>query len=119
MTTTATLSPGPLAFADLLAGGWKTLAFGPFRPGLTIHRLYQVEDGPGAAVLHYEPGAAAPPHEHLGYEHIFVLEGSQEDEHGHYPTGSVVINPPGSRHSVTSAQGCVVLIVWEKPIRIL
>ena len=57
-----------------------------------------------------------PVHLHTGYEHLFVLSGSQSDEHGRYEAGCLVINPPGSRHSVRSEGGCLVLLVWEKPV---
>ena len=35
--------------------------------------------GRAAAMLRYAPNAEVPLHEHDGYEHIFVLEGAQED----------------------------------------
>lgn len=45
-----------------------------------------------------------------------VLDGTQSDENGDYPSGTVVLNPPGSEHSVWTVRGCVVLIQWDKPI---
>jgi anti-sigma factor ChrR (cupin superfamily) len=93
--------------------GWA-----PFRPGIQIQRLYQEkDDGPAAALLCYEPGAVVPTHEHLGYEHILVLDGAQSDEHGTYPAGTLVVNRPHSVHRVASENGCVVLAIWEKKIR--
>jgi anti-sigma factor ChrR (cupin superfamily) len=95
--------------------GWE-----PFRPGVQIRRLYQTpENGPTAALLCYEPGASVPIHEHSGYEHILVLDGSQSDEHGRYAAGTFVINRPGSSHRVASETGCVVLIVWERGVKFL
>ena len=73
-------------------------------------------DGPGAAFLRYVPGARVPRHRHPGFERILVLSGAQSDEHGRYPAGTVVVNPPGSTHSVASDEGCVVYIVWERPV---
>jgi anti-sigma factor ChrR (cupin superfamily) len=96
--------PALLGRASSLAGedDWS-----PFRPGISVRWLYRtVEGGPGA-----------PLHEHLGYEHVLVLQGSQSDERGHYPCGTLVVNPPGSRHAVTSERGCVVLIIWERGVR--
>jgi anti-sigma factor ChrR (cupin superfamily) len=55
--------------------------------------------------------------EHVGYEHIFVLAGSQQDENGVYGSGSFVVNPPGTRHKVSSKSGCIVLAIYEKPVR--
>jgi hypothetical protein len=28
-----------------------------------------------------------------------------------------VINPPGTRHKVSSDDGCIVLAIYEKPVR--
>jgi anti-sigma factor ChrR (cupin superfamily) len=69
--------------------------------------------------VRYRRGAPAPLHEHLGFEHIVMLEGSQADERGIYPAGTLAINPAGSRHSVWSDDGCVALLIWEKPVRFL
>jgi anti-sigma factor ChrR (cupin superfamily) len=109
------------SYAGLLAGGWRTLAFGPFRDGVGIHWLEKGEtaDDPSLALLKYAPGASVPRHRHLGLETVIVLDGSQSDENGDYHEGAVVLNPVGSVHSVTSPEGCVVLIHWTKPVVIL
>jgi anti-sigma factor ChrR (cupin superfamily) len=91
--------------------------FEPFHPGVEIRPLYRTLNGPAAAVLRYEPGATVPSHTHDGYEHVLVLEGEQSDERGTYGAGTLTVNPPGSSHSVTSASGCVVLVIWEKQPR--
>jgi len=112
-----------LVFANLLERaaalkdetGWE-----PLRIGIAIRRLYQTgEEGPAAALLRYQPGASVPLHEHLGYEHILVLDGSQADERGIYSAGTLVVNRPGSTHRVTSQTGCVVLMIWERGVRFL
>lgn len=101
----------------LTGGGWRDLAFEPFRDGVEI---YHIRRGtPAVALLRYAPGASVPEHEHTGLETILVLDGSQSDERGTYETGTLVLNPAGTRHSVWSAAGCVVLIQWEQPVRIL
>jgi anti-sigma factor ChrR (cupin superfamily) len=103
----------------LLDGGWRKLAFGPFRPGIEICRLVDGgADKASVALLRYEPGASVPRHLHQGLESVLVLEGSQSDERGCYRSGSLVFNPAGSEHSVWSDDGCVVLIQWERPVRI-
>jgi predicted ChrR family anti-sigma factor len=90
----------------------------PFRPGVTAHWLYREEDGGASAVLlRYEPGARVAEHEHVGYEQMLVLAGDEYDEHGSYPAGSFVINPPGTRHSPGSKTGCIALLVYQKPVR--
>ncbi|REK10462.1 MAG: transcription negative regulator ChrR [Planctomycetota bacterium] len=90
----------------------------PFRPGVKAHWLYREHDGgPAAVLLCYEPGARVALHEHVGYEHLFVLEGDQFDEEGSYPAGSFTINPPGTRHSPGSKDGCKALLIYEKAVR--
>ncbi len=111
----------PLVFHNLLdevehldeTNGWE-----PFRPGVMAHWLYKEPDGgPAAVLLRYEPGARVPEHEHVGYEHIYVLQGDQFDERGTYPAGSFIINPPGTRHSPGSKSGCVALLIYEKAVK--
>jgi anti-sigma factor ChrR (cupin superfamily) len=104
----------PLRLDGLLEGGWEKLAFTPFREGLEIFPI--LDGAPALAVLRYAPGAVVPHHRHTGLESILVLDGAQEDEQGHYPKGSLVLNQPGSSHSVWSQAGCVVLIQWTAPI---
>lgn len=92
----------------------------PFRPGVQIHRLYgDGQSGPAAALLKYDPGARVPHHEHPAYEHILVLAGSQRDGRGTHAAGTLVVNPPRSRHDVVSDDGCVVLAIWEQPVVML
>jgi anti-sigma factor ChrR (cupin superfamily) len=88
-------------------------------PGVHACKLYEQKDGPAAALLRYAPGASAPRHRHEGYEHIYVLHGSQRDERGSYQAGAFVVNAPGSEHNVTSDDGCLVLVVWERPVAFL
>jgi anti-sigma factor ChrR (cupin superfamily) len=109
------LTPLVHALAELARGAQ---GFEPFRPNIEIRPLYRtLNGGPAAAVLRYAPGAALPSHSHEGYEHIFVLEGEQSDERGTYVAGTLIINPPGTGHTVTSRTGCVVLAIWEKQPR--
>ncbi|MGV6848939.1 MAG: cupin domain-containing protein [Marinibacterium sp.] len=107
----------PKRLNGLLTGGWAALPFTPFRDGITACRL--LDGAPAIAVLRYEKGARVPLHEHVGAEMIVVLDGSQSDENGTYLQGDVVINPPGSRHSVWSEDGCVVLLHWARPVRFI
>lgn len=98
---------------------YDDLPWQPFREGVEIYPLYKdesKENGASAALLRYQAGAKVPYHSHGGYEHILVLSGSQSDADGLYPKGSFVINSPNTSHQVSSEEGCVVLIVWEKPV---
>ncbi|MFZ0565358.1 MAG: cupin domain-containing protein [Chlamydiales bacterium] len=110
-----------IVFADLIKhanelrskGDWK-----PFRPGVSAHWFYEESDtGAAAVLLRYEAGSRVPLHEHLGYEHMYVLEGDQLDENGSYPAGSFVIHPPGTKHSPSSVGGCIALLIYEKGVR--
>jgi anti-sigma factor ChrR (cupin superfamily) len=118
MTMTKALA-GALSF-DLAAitRDPQRLPWLPFRPGVRIHRVYGTgQDGqPSSAFLLYEPGARVPRHTHTGFEHVFVLSGSQIDDNGEHGAGSFVVNTPGSKHDVVSPGGCLVLVVWESPI---
>jgi len=95
----------------------KTLDWKPFKPGVDIARVYNTPNGgPSAAFLKYAPGASVPLHMHGGYEHIVILKGSQVDRSGEHHAGSIIVNPPGSSHNVSSPKGCIVFIMWEKPV---
>lgn len=107
--------PALMEYATKLrqAEGWE-----PFRPGVNARWLYgDFHAGPSAVLLRYEPGARVAEHEHVGYEQMLVLDGDQFDEHGTYPAGTFVVNPPGTRHSPGSTGGCVALLIYEKPVR--
>jgi len=102
---------------DLEAMLQGEIAWQPFRTGIEIHPLYgEMGVGRAAALLRYAPGASLPSHRHSGFEQILVLQGSQVDERGHYGKGTVVVNPPGSQHTVASPDGCVVFVTWELPV---
>jgi anti-sigma factor ChrR (cupin superfamily) len=91
---------------------WEELS-----PGIRMHPLYGFEgEGSRAALLSYSPGATLARHAHPGFEHILILEGEQRDERGAYGEGTLVINPPGTNHHVSSPKGCLVLAIWEKPV---
>src|SRR5262245_2098677 len=51
------------------------------------------------SLVRYVPASTFPSHQHGGGEEFLVLEGVFSDEHGDYPTGTYVRNPPGSAHA--------------------
>ena len=59
----------------------------------------------------YAPGSRSERHSHGGGEEILVLDGVFQDEHGTYPAGSWLRNPPGSVHRPWSEAGCT---IWVK-----
>lgn len=62
------------------------------------------------SLVRYAPASAFPAHEHALGEEFFVLSGVFSDEHGDYPTGTYVRNPPQSRHTPRTAPGCTILV---------
>jgi len=62
------------------------------------------------SVVRYAPNSVFPAHSHALGEEFVVLEGVFSDEHGDYPKGTYVRNPPGSLHSPRTAPGCTILV---------
>jgi anti-sigma factor ChrR (cupin superfamily) len=62
------------------------------------------------SIVRYAPNSRFDPHTHGGGEEFLVLEGVFSDEHGDYGPGMYVRNPPGSRHTPRSADGCTILV---------
>jgi len=113
---------GVIKITDLLQiSGWQhKLTWEPFQQGVEIHRLYgDGKTGPSAALLRFRPGGRVPLHVHTGFEHILLLAGSQVDENSRADTGALIINPPGTSHSIYSESGCIVLAIYEKPVQFL
>jgi quercetin dioxygenase-like cupin family protein len=66
------------------------------------------------SIVRYAPNSRFPAHTHGGGEEFLVLDGVFQDEHGDFPAGSYVRNPPGSRHSPGSAPGCTIFVkLWQ------
>jgi ChrR Cupin-like domain len=66
------------------------------------------------SIVRYAPASRFSAHTHGGGEEFLVLEGVFQDEHGDYPAGSYVRNPPTSRHTPSSAPGCVLFVkLWQ------
>ena len=65
-------------------------------------------------IVRYAPGSKFTAHTHSGGEEFIVLDGVFQDEHGDYPTGSYIRNPPTSRHTPGSAPGCIIFVkLWQ------
>jgi anti-sigma factor ChrR (cupin superfamily) len=63
--------------------------------------------GPERVLLqHWNAGTRMERRAQSGGEEIFVLDGSLEDEHGSYPKGTWLRNPPGSMPDRWSRDGC-------------
>ncbi|WP_117233896.1 cupin domain-containing protein [Vibrio maerlii] len=68
------------------------------------------EHGYTTSIVKYEPGSRFSEHRHPMGEEILVLSGVFSDEHGDYPAGSYLRNPPNSRHSPFSHEGCEIFV---------
>ncbi|MEL7448217.1 MAG: cupin domain-containing protein [Pseudomonadota bacterium] len=68
------------------------------------------ESGQVTSVVRYAPGSSFSAHSHPLGEEILVLDGVFSDEHGDYPAGTYLRNPPGSSHSPASAPGCTLFV---------
>lgn len=68
------------------------------------------ESGHTTSIVKYEAGSTFATHHHPLGEEILVLDGVFSDEHGDYPQGSYIRNPPSSHHAPFSQQGCTLLV---------
>jgi anti-sigma factor ChrR (cupin superfamily) len=62
------------------------------------------------SIVRYATGSRFTAHTHELGEEFLVLEGVFDDEHGRYPAGTYVRNPPGSSHAPHSATGCQIFV---------
>jgi anti-sigma factor ChrR (cupin superfamily) len=72
------------------------------------------EHGHTTSLVRYDPDSSFSPHEHPLGEEILVLEGVFSDQHGDYPAGTYLRNPPGSKHAPHSDAGCVLLVKLDQ-----
>jgi hypothetical protein len=81
-------------------------------PGVERRMLDRIggEVARATSIVRYARGSSFSAHTHDGGEEFLVLEGVFQDEHGDYPAGSYVRNPPTSSHTPRSEQGCVILV---------
>lgn len=85
-------------------------------PEITRRPLDRIGDEVARAttLVRYEPNSEFPAHTHGGGEEFIVLEGVFEDEHGAYPAGSYLRNPPTSSHTPGSKDGCLIFVkLWQ------
>lgn len=102
------------AASDPGADDWTVL-----RSGISVRELFDDGRGYRIAMLRYAAGSHATDHMHSADEHAYVLEGSVSDEGGEYGPGAYLLNPAGSRHSMLSREGCVVIMHWIGPVRLM
>lgn len=83
-------------------------------PAAGVSRIFLDRIGDEVAratsIVRYEPNAFFDAHTHDGGEEIFVLDGVFSDEGGHHPAGTYIRNPPNSKHTPRSKEGCVLFV---------
>ncbi len=85
-------------------------------PGVDRRMLDRIgsEVARATTIVRYAPGSHFSAHTHTGGEEFIVLEGVFQDEHGDFPVGSYVRNPPTSSHTPGSEPGCVIFVkLWQ------
>lgn len=85
-------------------------------PGVQRRPLDRVggEVARATSIVRYAKGSQFSPHVHTGGEEFVVLEGIFQDEHGNYPAGSYLRNPPQSKHTPGSDDGCTIFVkLWQ------
>ena len=83
-------------------------------PSTGVERKMLERDGDEVAratsIVRYAAGSAFDAHSHDMGEEFLVLKGTFSDEHGDYPAGTYVRNPPGTSHSPHSKDGCTIFV---------
>ena len=85
-------------------------------PGVDRRMLDRIggEIARATSIVRYAPKSKFSPHVHTGGEEFVVLEGVFQDEHGDFPAGSYIRNPPGSSHTPGSVPGCTIFVkLWQ------
>jgi ChrR Cupin-like domain len=85
-------------------------------PGVERKMLDRIGDEVARAtsIVRYAPNSQFSPHTHGGGEEFLVLAGVFQDEHGDYPVGTYIRNPPTSHHTPRSVSGCIILVkLWQ------
>ena len=85
-------------------------------PGVDRRMLDRIggEVARATTIVRYAPNSHFSAHTHTGGEEFIVLEGVFQDEHGDFPVGCYVRNPPTSSHTPGSENGCTIFVkLWQ------
>ena len=99
-------------FVPFSGGDWKQSPMA----GVERHMLDRIGDEVARAtsIVRYAKGSSFSEHTHDGGEEFIVLDGVFQDEHGDYPAGSYIRNPPTSHHIPRSDEGCTIFVkLWQ------
>jgi len=85
-------------------------------PGVERRRLDRVhaDNERVTTIVRYAPGSQFSSHVHGGGEEFIVIDGVFEDDYGDWPEGSYIRNPPQSKHTPGSKEGCTIFVkLWQ------
>jgi anti-sigma factor ChrR (cupin superfamily) len=85
-------------------------------PGVHRRMLDRIgaEVARATSIVRYAPQSKFSAHTHTGGEEFIVLEGVFQDEHGDYPAGTYVRNPPTTSHTPGADAGCIIFVkLWQ------
>lgn len=85
-------------------------------PGVDRRMLDRIgnEVARATTIVRFAPGSHFSAHTHTGGEEFIVLDGIFQDEHGDFPQGTYVRNPPTSQHTPGSEPGCTIFVkLWQ------
>lgn len=85
-------------------------------PGVDRRMLDRIGDEVARAttIVRYAPNSKFLSHTHTGGEEFIVIDGVFQDEHGDFPVGTYVRNPPTSSHTPGSDIGCTIFVkLWQ------
>jgi anti-sigma factor ChrR (cupin superfamily) len=93
------------------------------QPGLPGEKVWwrniswDPQTGQGSYLMIMAPGTRCNPHEHLGPEEFFIVEGDLVDCDGTaYQAGDFVSLTGGSRHYSVSPSGCRIVVFHRGPL---
>ncbi|HCV27547.1 MAG TPA: cupin domain-containing protein [Dehalococcoidia bacterium] len=64
-----------------------------------------------AQIIEFLPGSGMPMHRHVGFELMYVIEGSLTDQFATLRPGNISYRPNGCVHAATSPNGAIVLAI--------
>lgn len=85
-------------------------------PGVDRRMLDRIggEVARATTIVRYAPNSKFSAHTHTGGEEFIVLDGVFQDEHGDFPEGTYVRNPPTTSHTPGSEPGCTIFVkLWQ------
>ncbi|MFY0616035.1 cupin domain-containing protein [Shimia sp.] len=85
-------------------------------PGVDRRMLDRIgnEVARATTIVRYAPDSHFSAHTHTGGEEFIVLDGVFQDEHGDFPEGTYVRNPPTTSHTPGSELGCTIFVkLWQ------